>query len=675
MENTGLPSMDPQAKKSRGKHPPTTKSSKRLGRNKTPPPPSPLCASPASEAADLAVAIVHNPADSHASPPASVKYEIYEENEFDMNDDMTKSEPSQLHEGPTEKEVSDAATPDSGRVTARRGKKKKAAALSPNATVTKRGRAKRAQCWQHYSVVKAISKRDRKKVEKAKCKYCGRLFAYTPGGQTSSLNRHLLKCKPYISTQGRLLSQGMLHYDPEKPGSSLTVAPVQYDHEATRKIIAKMIIVHAYSFRMVEHTWFNVLMNHMNPSYKFIGRKTIRNECMKVYESEKELLKIKLKDVESISLTCDLWTSNQNLCYMALVAHYIDSDWAMQCHVLNFIELDPPHTGNVIAQAVFECIVDWKIEDKIISITMDNASSNDVAARNLMAKFVARKTKGFVPSYFHVRCCAHIVNLVVNDGLQPLQPLVSNLRETVKYMKKSPSRMYKFLEVCKSMNLTIGAGLCLDVSTRWSSTYKMFDCCIPYRAAFTEYGQTDYNYKWEPSYQDWTLYSKMQPILKAFADVTKVLSGSVYPTSNVFYPYIMSVKIALVEACNSGDRDMKKMAEAMMAKFDKYWEEKNNVMVIATVLDPRFPVVSKMGRKFLTIPATSVSSESTFSTGGRVLDDYRSALHPAMVEALVCASNFIRGSKNDNKPLVIKQLDDDDDVELVPFPDPVEEIS
>ncbi|KAM0860379.1 hypothetical protein ACQ4PT_046569 [Festuca glaucescens] len=592
MENTGLPSMDPQAKKSRGKHPPTTKSSKRLGRNKTPPPPSPLCASPASEAADLAVAIVHNPADSHASPPASVscpiEYEIYEENEFDMNDDMTKSEPSQLHEGPTEKEVSDAATPDSGRVTARRGKKKKAAALSPNATVTKRGRAKRAQCWQHYSVVKAISKRDRKKVEKAKCKYCGRLFAYTPGGQTSSLNRHLLKCKPYISTQGRLLSQGMLHYDPEKPGSSLTVAPVQYDHEATRKIIAKMIIVHAYSFRMVEHTWFNVLMNHMNPSYKFIGRKTIRNECMKVYESEKELLKIKLKDVESISLTCDLWTSNQNLCYMALVAHYIDSDWAMQCHVLNFIELDPPHTGNVIAQAVFECIVDWKIEDKIISITMDNASSNDVAARNLMAKFVARKTKGFVPSYFHVRCCAHIVNLVVNDGLQPLQPLVSNLRETVKYMKKSPSRMYKFLEVCKSMNLTIGAGLCLDVSTRWSSTYKMFDCCIPYRAAFTEYGQTDYNYKWEPSYQDWTLYSKMQPILKAFADVTKVLSGSVYPTSNVFYPYIMSVKIALVEACNSGDRDMKKMAEAMMAKFDKYWEEKNNVMVIATVLDPRW---------------------------------------------------------------------------------------
>jgi len=65
----------------------------------------------------------------------------------------------------------------------------------------------------------------------------------------------------------------------------------------------------------------------------------------------------------------------------------------------------------------------------------------------------------------------------------------------------------------------------------------------------------------------------------------------------------------------------------------------------------RFPVVSRMARRFLTIPATSVSSESTFSTGGRVLDDYRSSLLPAMVERLVCASSWIRGSYNDNKSL------------------------
>jgi hypothetical protein len=33
---------------------------------------------------------------------------------------------------------------------------------------------------------------------------------------------------------------------------------------------------------------------------------------------------------------------------------------------------------------------------------------------------------------------------------------------------------------------------------------------------------------------------------------------------------------------------MRKMGNAMMEKFNKYWEEKNNVMVIATILDPRY---------------------------------------------------------------------------------------
>jgi hypothetical protein len=61
------------------------------------------------------------------------------------------------------------------------------------------------------------------------------------------------------------------------------------------------------------------------------------------------------------------------------VAHYIDPNWVMQCCVLNFVDLDPPHTGLVIAQAVIDCLVEWKIEDKIMIITLDNANNNDVS--------------------------------------------------------------------------------------------------------------------------------------------------------------------------------------------------------------------------------------------------------------------------------------------------------
>ena len=88
----------------------------------------------------------------------------------------------------------------------------------------------------------------------------------------------------------------------------------------------------------------------------FRSRKTILAECMRVYKKAKEVLKLALKDMEYISLTTDLWTSNQTLSYMCVVAHYIDANWNMQTRVLAFMELDPPHSGHVIADALWDCM-------------------------------------------------------------------------------------------------------------------------------------------------------------------------------------------------------------------------------------------------------------------------------------------------------------------------------
>jgi hypothetical protein len=47
------------------------------------------------------------------------------------------------------------------------------------------------------------------------------------------------------------------------------------------------------------------------------------------------------------------------------------------------------------------------------------------------------------------------VNLVVNEGLMPIESLISKLRETVKYFKKSSSRMYTFVEVCNEYSAKV----------------------------------------------------------------------------------------------------------------------------------------------------------------------------------------------------------------------------
>ncbi|GKA13430.1 zinc finger BED domain-containing protein RICESLEEPER 2-like protein [Tanacetum coccineum] len=56
----------------------------------------------------------------------------------------------------------------------------------------------------------------------------------------------------------------------------------------------------------------------------------------------------------------------------------------------------------------------------------------------------------------------------------------------------------------------------------------------------------------------------------------------------------------------------------------------------------RFPVLSLLARDVLAIPISMVASESMFSTGGRVLDAFRSSLTPPVVESLICTQDWFR---------------------------------
>ncbi|XP_077222121.1 zinc finger BED domain-containing protein RICESLEEPER 2-like [Tasmannia lanceolata] len=226
---------------------------------------------------------------------------------------------------------------------------------------------------------------------------------------------------------------------------------------------------------------------------------TIKLECMKVYETEKEKLKKNFKGVGRISLTSDCWTSNQTIGYMCLTAHFVDSDWKLQRRIISFCDLEPPHFGVVISDAISACLTEWGIQDKVQSITLDNARNNDVAADQLKINFQSRNKLHYKGKIFHIRCCAHILNLMVQDGLKEIDSIIHKIRESVKYLKKSPSRLFKFGEIAIQLDVPTSKGLRIDVPTRWNSTYLMLDHAFTYKHVFSQYAARDANYKWLPT--------------------------------------------------------------------------------------------------------------------------------------------------------------------------------
>ena len=84
-----------------------------------------------------------------------------------------------------------------------------------------------------------------------------------------------------------------------------------------------------------------------------------------------------------------------------------------------------------------------------------------------------------------MRCCAHILNLIVKDGLSIIENAIDNIRDSVSYWSTSPSRVEKFMDMVHHLKLSCTKKLSLDCKTCWNSTYLMLVIAIKYRDVFS----------------------------------------------------------------------------------------------------------------------------------------------------------------------------------------------
>jgi hypothetical protein len=65
-----------------------------------------------------------------------------------------------------------------------------------------------------------------------------------------------------------------------------------------------------------------------------------------------------------------------------------------------------------------------------------------------------------------------------------------------------------------------------------------------------------------------------------------------------------------------------------------------------------------MARDILAIPVSTVASESAFSTGGRVIETFRSSLKQEMTEALICAQQWLKPTMSSFKDInLVEEVD------------------
>lgn len=297
---------------------------------------------------------------------------------------------------------------------------------------------------------------------------------------------------------------------------------------------------------------------------------------------------------------------------MVLTAHYIDSEWRLKKKILSFVLVDG-HKGDEIGKALDKLLIDWGT-DRVCTITVDNASSNDTCLAYMKRSLTNRGCTLARGQHLHMRRVAHVVNLVVQDGLKIMCHPVNRIRNAIKYVRASPMRL-KVFKKCVELSKVDSKGLLnVDVSTRWNSTFVMLNTAEKLEKAFEQYALHDPNYKTElekfgpgpkagrgapdergpPTYDDWVYIREFKEFLQHFYDLTNKVSGTKYITANTFLEEIAAVNFLLGEWSDrvicGDDIIFKNMATEMKDKYEKYWgdpEKMNKYIFIAAILDPR----------------------------------------------------------------------------------------
>ena len=192
-----------------------------------------------------------------------------------------------------------------------------------------------------------------------------------------------------------------------------------------------------------------------------------------------------------------------------------------------------PHTSERLATVMANCMIDWNVDSKVSTITLDNCSTNDSMIDKIRQKLMLPYLM-LNGSMLHMRCSAHILNLIVKDGLSLLKDGIERIRDSVVYWSATPKRKEFFEETARQLRINCDRHLVLDCPIRWNSTYDMLDAATPYKDVFSRLKQRDSQYTCLPTHSDWQFSSIVCSKLEIFKEITELFSGEHYPTANLF---------------------------------------------------------------------------------------------------------------------------------------------
>ncbi|KAJ3558298.1 hypothetical protein NM688_g1007 [Phlebia brevispora] len=230
---------------------------------------------------------------------------------------------------------------------------------------------------------------------------------------TSNFIRHIWRC------DGQLIPSASCIEDFAQ-GST-------YSEECLRLTIALWICQRHRPFKIVQDPEFLAIVRMLYAKAKVPSASTVSRDIQEIFSVSQRSLADGLKEYcGKVHICIDGWTSPNVISFLGVTLHCV-IDGKLQSIILDFIKLTQAHTGKYLAEKLEECLKVYHIEKRyqsissclaavlllhmviaqLLAITMDNASNNDIVAKQL------GDLDGMCSSLTRIWCFGHVWNLTV----------------------------------------------------------------------------------------------------------------------------------------------------------------------------------------------------------------------------------------------------------------------
>jgi hypothetical protein len=210
----------------------------------------------------------------------------------------------------------------------------------------------------------------------------------------------------------------------EKPENELPSFVTKSLTDDQKSLLREWIVSDSQPFSVVSHPKLKKLFNSLG--YALPSRQFVKNDIVRDYGQQLNRVKQLIDMAGKISLTLDMWTSAAGRSYVITTAHFIDFEWKKHNLVIDFDCLQHLHDADTIAKYIVDLAVSFRFDNKLISITTDNGQ-NIVKGAKEAINIIRRSNDE--SEIFHVRCLAHVLNIIVKKFFEVIKDLMGNIRK------------------------------------------------------------------------------------------------------------------------------------------------------------------------------------------------------------------------------------------------------